>query len=65
MANEERDHLLKEIEEIRTTIETLRPGMYEQQIELGTESELRRSKLTSLRKELARDMELLHADHSY
>jgi hypothetical protein len=39
--------------------------MYEQQIELGAESELRRSKLTSLRKELARDMELLHADHSY
>jgi hypothetical protein len=65
MANEERDHLLKEIDEIRTRIETLRPGMYEQQIELGAESELRRSKLTRLRKELARDMELLHADHSY
>jgi hypothetical protein len=65
MANEERDQLLKEIEEIRTTIEILRPGMYEQQTKLGAEFELRRSKLTRLRKKLARDMELLHAKNSY
>jgi predicted nucleic acid-binding Zn-ribbon protein len=64
MANKERDHLLKEIEEIRSSIQTLQPELYEQQRRLGVESESRRAELKSLRKELAHDMELLHDENS-
>jgi len=65
MSNEERNHLLKEVEEIRTTLETLRPGMYGQQVTLGADSEAARTRLARLRKELARDMERLHEQNSY
>jgi hypothetical protein len=65
MSNEERNHLWKEVEEIRTTLETLRPDRYEQLRSLDVDSESRRAKLATLRKELARDMERLHAENSY
>jgi hypothetical protein len=65
MSNEERNHLWKEVEEIRTTLETLRPDTYEQPRSLDVDSESRRAKLATLRKELARDMERLHAENSY
>ena len=58
MSHEERTHLLNEIEEIRTTIERLQPEVYKQEA-TGTES--RRPLLVALRKDLARDMEQLHA----
>ncbi|WP_109486361.1 hypothetical protein [Occallatibacter savannae] len=58
MSHEERTHLLHEIEEIRTTIERLQPEVYRQEA-TGTDS--RRPLLVALRKDLARDMEQLHA----
>jgi hypothetical protein len=58
MSHDERTHLLKEIEEIRTTIERLQPEVYHQEAS-GAES--RRPLLVALRKDLARDMEQLHA----
>lgn len=58
MSHEERTHLLNEIEEIRKTIERLQPEVYRQEA-TGTES--RRPLLVALRKDLARDMEQLHA----
>jgi len=58
MSHEERTLLLNEIEEIRKTIERLQPEVYKQE-ETGTES--RRPLLVALRKDLARDMEQLHA----
>ena len=54
MSNQEREHLLEEIDEIRTNIQKLEPEVYE----LGLETS--HAQLTSLRKELARDMERLH-----
>ena len=54
MPKEEREHLLREVEDIRLTIEKLQPVMREQSAESG------RAVLTKLRKVLARDMELLH-----
>lgn len=61
MENNERDHLLKEIEAIRTDIERLQPEVYKQQARLDAEVESSQSRLKTLRKELARDMDLLHA----
>lgn len=58
MSHEERTHLLHEIEEIRTTIERLQPEVYQQE---AAGSESRRPLLVALRKDLARDMEQLHA----
>jgi len=58
MSHEERTHLLNEIEEIRSNIERLQPEVYQQEA-TGTES--RRPLLIALRKDLARDMEQLHA----
>lgn len=58
MSHEERTHLLNEIEEIRVTIERLQPEVYRQE---ATGSESRRPLLVALRKDLARDMEQLHA----
>jgi hypothetical protein len=58
MSHEERTHLLNEIEEIRGNIERLQPEVYQQEA-TGTES--RRPLLIALRKDLARDMEQLHA----
>jgi hypothetical protein len=58
MSHEERTRLLNEIEEIRTTIERLQPEVYQQE---ATGSESRRPLLVALRKDLARDMEQLHA----
>jgi hypothetical protein len=57
MSQEDRAHLLSEIEEIRTTIEELEPEVYKQEA-AGSESSRRR--LLELRKDLARDMEQLH-----
>ena len=58
MSHEERTHLLNEIEEIRSTIERLQPEVYQQE---ATGAESRRLLLVTLRKDLARDMEQLHA----
>jgi hypothetical protein len=64
MSHEERINLLSEIDKIRSTIETLeklqsavcrRPSWF------GSGSETSRTQLAALRKELARDMEQLHA----
>jgi hypothetical protein len=55
MPKEERDQLMQEVEELRTTIEKLHPVMCSQQAE-GS-----RVLLSKLRKALARDMERLHA----
>ena len=57
MSQEDRAHLLSEIEEIRTTIEELEPEVYQQEAR-GVETS--RSRLLALRKHLARDMEQLH-----
>lgn len=59
MPKEERDHLLQEIEQIRTTIENLQPYAYSE-LTLAETPESSRARLSSLRKALARDMELLH-----
>lgn len=61
MSHEERTNLLNEIEEIRTSIERLQPGLHQQETRFGQESESSRAQLKALRKELARDMEQLHA----
>jgi len=61
MSHEERVNLLREIEEIRSTIEKLQPGVYQQEVSLGRGSDCTRAQLAALRKELARDMEQLHA----
>jgi hypothetical protein len=61
MSYEERNSLLNEIEEIKTTIETLQPVVQEQETRFGEEPDNRRSQFIALRKHLARDMELLHA----
>ena len=58
MSHEERNNLLSEIEEIRSTIERLQPDALEKEMH-GAESG--RAQLKALRKELARDMEQLHA----
>jgi hypothetical protein len=58
MSHEERTHLLNEIEEIRSNIERLQPEVYQQEL---TGAESRRPLLIALRKDLARDMEQLHA----
>ncbi|MBS1804407.1 MAG: hypothetical protein JST28_13655 [Acidobacteria bacterium] len=58
MSNEERTHLLHEIEEIRETLERLQPEVYSQE---ATGAESRRPLLIALRKDLARDMDQLHA----
>jgi len=58
MSHEERTHLLNEIEEIRTRIERLQPEVYKQE---ATGAESRRPLLIALRKDLARDMDQLHA----
>jgi len=57
MSHEERNTLLGEIEEIRSTIERLQPEVQQQEVH-GCESS--REQLKALRKELARDMEQLH-----
>ena len=58
MSHEERNDLLIEIEEIRATIERLQPEVYAQEA-AGAQSD--RARLVALRKELARDVEQLHA----
>ena len=61
MSHEERTELISEIEEIRTTIERLEPQVHRQEmLFLSSGFESSRAHLTALRKELARDMELLH-----
>ena len=57
MSRDERENLLSEIEEIRSSIERLEPQVHEQEV-YGAESS--RNRLKALRKELARDMEQLH-----
>ena len=59
MPKEERDHLLQEIEEIRTIIDNLQPQTYGE-LTLRDADESSRARLSTLRKALARDMELLH-----
>jgi hypothetical protein len=54
MPREERDQLMQEVEELRTTIEKLHPVACAQQAD-GS-----RVLIAQLRKELARDMERLH-----
>jgi predicted nucleic acid-binding Zn-ribbon protein len=61
MSHEERNSLLNEIEEIRTTIEKLQPEVHQQETMFGRGSVSSRAQLATLRKELARDMEQLHA----
>jgi|KBSMisStaDraftv2_1062788.scaffolds.fasta_scaffold02569_8 SMC interacting uncharacterized protein involved in chromosome segregation len=61
MSHEERVKLLREIEEIRSTIEELQPEVHQQERSLGRGSDWTRTQLAALRKELARDMEQLHA----
>jgi hypothetical protein len=61
MSHEERTHLLTEIEEIRKTIEKLEPEVHDHERSFGPVLESSRAQLTALRKELARDMEQLHA----
>jgi len=61
MSHEERSNLLTEIEELRMTIERLQPEVRRQEILFGCGLESSRAQLTALRKELARDMEQLHA----
>jgi hypothetical protein len=58
MSHEERNVLLIEIEEIRATIEKLQPEVYAQEA-AGAKSD--RARLVALRKDLARDVEQLHA----
>ena len=58
MSPDERTRLLNEIEAIRTTIERLQPEVYDQE---ATGNQSRRTLLIALRKDLARDMEQLHA----
>lgn len=60
MPKDERDQLLKEIDAIRTDIERLQPRVYEEQERFTAGRESSQAKLLSLRKALARDMELLH-----
>jgi len=60
MSDEERTNLVKKIEEIRTNIDILQPE-YEQQVRLGAEEGSSRATLMTLRRELARDMDALHA----
>lgn len=59
MSHEERTHLIEEIEEIRSTIERVQAEVYSQ--ETGDELS-RRALLIALRKDLARDMDQLHAN---
>ena len=59
MPKEVRDHLLKEIEEIRTIIDNLQPQSYGE-LTLRDASDSSRARLATLRKVLAHDMELLH-----
>lgn len=61
MPKDERDQLLKEIEQIRTTIEQLQPELREREMSVRPGVEAGRANLISLRKALAHDMELLHA----
>ena len=61
MSHEERTNLVAEIEEIRTTIEKLQPELHRQERLFGRALESSRAQLTALRKELARDIEQLHA----
>lgn len=61
MPHEERTNLLTEIEEIRATIEKLLPEVHRQEMLFGRGLESSRAQLTALRKELARDIEQLHA----
>lgn len=58
MSHEERTNLLNEIEEIRSTIELFQPEV--NKLEAGG-AEGGRALLVALRKDLARDMEQLHA----
>ena len=60
MADEERDELVNDIEEITATIEKLEPQVYEEEARsgLGPDS-INRSRLLELRMELARKTELL------
>jgi hypothetical protein len=58
MSSEERIELLIEIEEIIATIERLQPEVYAQEA-AGARSD--RARLVALRKDLARDVEQLHA----
>ncbi len=59
MPKEVRDHLLKEIEEIRNIIDNLQPQTYGE-LTFRDASDNSRARLATLRKVLARDMELLH-----
>lgn len=64
MSPDERINLLSEIEKIRSTIETLeklQSEVRQQQSWFGGGSDSSRTQLVALRKELARDMEQLHA----
>jgi hypothetical protein len=61
MSHEERTSLLTEIEEIRTTIDKLQPEVHQQEMLFARGLESSRAHLIALRKELARDMEQLHA----
>ena len=64
MSHDERINLLSEIEKIRSTIETLerlQSEVRQQQSWFGDGSDNSRTQLVALRKELARDMEQLHA----
>jgi hypothetical protein len=56
MPKEEREQLMREVEELRSDIESLQPAARAQ------EAESSRALLSTLRKALARDMERLHED---
>ena len=64
MTNEERDDLLNEIEQIRTSIERLEPEIHDQEARFASAVENSRATLIALRKDLARDMERLHEDRT-
>ncbi len=61
MSDEERRNLLSEIEEVRMRIESLEPELHNQEKLFGRGFQDDRARLAALRKELARDMEQLHA----
>ena len=56
MPKEEREQLMREVEELRSDIESLQPAARAQ------EAESSRALLSTLRTALARDMERLHED---
>ena len=62
MPKEERDHLLQEVEQIMELIEVLQPIINEEPVGPGAGVESSRARIRTLRKVLARDMELLHAN---